>query len=80
MNDGLNSIVLLGELGKLEDKILDLQLRIEAETNRNVELKKSSDEYKDISNVKSPANCRLKINLGLSGDGHWAERESTRII
>lgn len=24
---------------------------------------------------KSPSNCRFQINLGLSGDGHWAERE-----
>ena len=24
---------------------------------------------------KSPSYCRFQINLGLSGDGHWAERE-----
>ena len=29
-DDGLNAIILLGELGNLEDKILDLELRIEA--------------------------------------------------
>ena len=74
-DDGLNTIVLLGELGNLEDKILDLQLRIEAESNRNTELKAASDEYKDKDSKKSPSNCRFQINLGLSGDGHWAERE-----
>ncbi len=37
-DDGLNAIILLGELGNLEDKILDLELRIEAESNRNTEL------------------------------------------
>lgn len=74
-NDGLNTIVLLGELGNLEDKILDLELRIEAESNRNAELKTTSDEYKDKDSKKSPSNCRFQINLGLSGDGHWAERE-----
>ena len=41
-DDGLNAIVLLGELGDLEDKILDLELRIETESNRNIELKKKS--------------------------------------
>lgn len=74
-DDGLNTIVLLGELGNLEDKILDLQLRIEVESNRNTELKAASDEFKDRDNKKSPSNCRFQINLGLSGDGHWAERE-----
>lgn len=74
-DDGLNTIVLLGELGNLEDKILDLQLRIEAESNRNTELKAASDEFKDRDSKKSPSNCRLQINLGLSGNGHWAERE-----
>ncbi|MCM1288751.1 MAG: AAA family ATPase [Clostridium sp.] len=74
-DDGLNTIILLGELGDLEDKILDLELRIEAESNRNIELKTASDEYKDRDNKKSPSNCRIQINLGLSGEGHWAERE-----
>lgn len=73
--DGLNTIVLLGELGNLEDKILDLELRIEAESKRNVGLKTDSDEYKDRENRKSPSYCRFQINLGLSGDTHWAGRE-----
>lgn len=73
--NGLNTIVLLGELGDLEDKILELELRIEAESQRNVVLKKDSDEYKDSKNKKSPSYCRFRINIGLSGDMHWAERE-----
>lgn len=74
-DDGLNTIVLLGELGNLEDKILDLQLRTEAESNRNTELKATFDEFNDKDNKKSTSYCRFQINLGLSGDGHWAERE-----
>ena len=74
-DDGLNTIVLFGELGDLEDKILDLQLRMEAESNRNTELKAVFAEFEDKDNQKAPSNCRLQINLGLSGDGHWAERE-----
>lgn len=73
--DGLNTIVLLGELGDLEGKILDFELKSEAETIRNVDLKKKADEYKDRDNKKSPTYCQYQINLGLSGDGHWAERE-----
>ena len=74
-DDGLNAIILLGELGNLEDKILDLELRIEAESKRNAELKIVAGEYKDKDNIKSPSNCKFQINLGLSGNGHWAERE-----
>ena len=74
-DDGLNTIVLFGELGNLEDKILDLQLKIEAESNRNTELKAISEEFEDKDSRKSPSNCRYQINLGLSGEGHWAERE-----
>lgn len=74
-DDGLNAIILLGELGNLEDKILDLELRIEAESKRNAELKTVDGEYKDKDNIKSPSNCKFQIKLGLSGNGHWAERE-----
>ena len=69
-DDGLNAIILLGELGNLEDKILDLELRIEAESKRNAELKTVVGEYKDKDNIKSPSNCKFQINLGASGSGH----------
>ena len=74
-DDGLNTIILLGDLGNLEDKILDLEHRIEAESNRNTEFKTVSSEYNDINNIKSSSNCMNRISLGLSGSGHWAERE-----
>lgn len=67
----------MGELGDLEDKILDLELRLEAESNRNTELRTTANEYKDRDNKKSPSNCRLQINFGLSGNEHWDEREKT---
>ena len=34
--DGLKTIVLLGELGDLEEKIQDLELEIEVEANKNI--------------------------------------------
>lgn len=69
-DDGLNAIILLGELGNLEDKILDLELRIEAESNRNREFKTATDEYRDRDNIKSPSYYKFQINLGLSGNEH----------
>lgn len=74
-DDGLNAIVLFGELGDIEDKMQDILLKTEVESNRNAELKKAAEEYRDSKNKKSPAYCRLQINLGLSGASHWAERE-----
>lgn len=50
-------------------------LDIEAESNRNTEFKTATGEYSDKDNKKSPSNCKFQINLGLSGNGHWAERE-----
>jgi len=73
--DGLNTIVLFGELGNLEDKILELNDKIKTESNSNTDLKLVSDDYKNRDSKRSPINCRAQISLGLSGDGHWAERE-----
>jgi wobble nucleotide-excising tRNase len=74
-DDGLKTIVLLGELGDLEDKIQDTELRIEAETNKNKDLKTALEELQDRENPKSAAYCRSQMNFGLSGDTHWAGRE-----
>ncbi len=49
-DDGLNAIILLGELGNLEDKILDLELRIEAESKRNAELKTVAGLKRNLTN------------------------------
>lgn len=73
--DGLKTIVLLGELGDLEEKIKDTELKIEAETKKNEGLKKTLGSLQDRENSKSVAYCRLQINLGLYGDAHWADRE-----
>lgn len=74
-DDGLKTIVLLGELGNLEEKIQDTELRIEAETKKNEDLKTALEGLQDRDNPKSVAYCRLQINLGLAGDTHWADRE-----
>ena len=74
-DDGLSTIVLFGELGNLEDRILTLQHELKTELIRNEELKAIAEEFKDQHSKKSPYNCRCQIIQGLSGDGHWAERE-----
>lgn len=74
-SDGLNTIVLLGELGDLEDKILDLELKLEAETKRKDEREEQVVIFTDRNSPKSPSYFKFKINLDLSEDGHWAERE-----
>lgn len=74
-DDGLKTIVLLGELGDIEEKIQDTELKIEAETKKNENLKTTLESLKDRENSKSVAYCRFQINLGLSGDTHWADRE-----
>ena len=66
-DNGLNAIVLLGELGDLEDKILDLELRIEAESNRNIELKKTADEYKDRDSKNLQATVDFRLTLDCPG-------------
>ena len=45
--DGLKTIVLLGELGGLEEKIQDTELIIEAETKKNKNLKTTLESLKD---------------------------------
>ena len=74
-DDGLSTIVLFGELGNLEDRILTLQHELKTELIRNEELKAIAEEFKDKHSKKSPYNCRCQIIKVLSGDGHWAERE-----
>lgn len=73
--DGLNTIVLLGDLGNVEDKISDIKLKVEAEKNKNISLRENKEEYVDKNNKKSLIYCKSQIVSGLSGDGHWAERE-----
>lgn len=73
--DGLKTIVLLGELGDLEEKIQDTELAIEAETKQNTELKENLEGLQDAENPESVYYCKMQINLGLSGDTNWAGRE-----
>lgn len=76
-DDGLNSIVLLGELGDLEDKILNIEKKINQEKINNKEYKNKLDELGDESSIISPAYFRSCIAKKLTGNGCWAEREKT---
>lgn len=73
--EGLNSIVLLGDLVNIEDKLANLNLKIDEELEINTKLKNEANEYLDIYNEKSPKYWRTQINRGLTGNDKWAERE-----
>lgn len=73
--DGLNSIVLLGEMGDLEDQITILESKIKTEETKNVELKKRKEDFENKDNEVSPKFYKNRISEGLAGAGHWAERE-----
>ncbi len=75
--DGLKTIVLLGELGDVEKRIQEIELIINDEIKKNEQLNKQLMELIDWKNPKSAAYCRNQINLALSGDTHWADREKT---
>ena len=74
-DDGLNSIVLLGDMGDLEERISNTERKISQEKINNKELKNKLDEFNDKNCTMSPIYCRLRIAQGLTGNGHWAERE-----
>ena len=74
-DDGLKTIVLLGELGDLEDQIQDIKQKIEAEGKKNEGLKATLETLQDQNNPNSEAYCKSQIYEALSGDTHWADRE-----
>ena len=74
-DDGLNTIVLFGELGNLEDRILDLQRMLDDEISKNKDYKATVEEFNDKNSEKSPSKCKAQIITELSEDGAWAERE-----
>lgn len=73
--DGLKSIVLLGEMGDLEDQITILESKIQTEETKHGELKKHKENFENEDNEVSPKFYRNRISEGLTGAGHWAERE-----
>ena len=73
--DGLSTIVMLGQQGNLEDQIAHAQEEydeLEAKQTAQAEI---CDKYKGHDSVLSPDHFLFGMNLALSGDGHWAGRE-----
>lgn len=73
--DGLDTIVVLGERKELEDQIINAEktMRI-AQENRDKQ-EKIILEYKDEANVISPAYYLKKMSASLKGDTNWAGRD-----
>ena len=74
-NDGLNAIVLLGELGEIEENINKAKDEINKEKESQEKQEEVCKKYKKIDSPESPLYFKTQINLALSGESHWAERE-----
>lgn len=73
--DGLNSIVLLGELGDIEEQIAQCKNTIENKEKETKELKNNLSELNDKKLEKSPLYWYANIKHTLSGTNGWADRE-----
>ncbi|MBP3604458.1 MAG: AAA family ATPase [Lachnospiraceae bacterium] len=74
-SDGLNAIVLLGELGEIEENIKKVKTEIHKEEENIKKQEEVCAKYKKVDSPESPQYFKMKINMGISGDSHWAERE-----
>lgn len=74
-DDGLNAIVLFGELGGIEEQIRTVNETINTEKQNKVKQEAVCNKYNKIDSPESPLYFKSKINLALSGEAHWAERE-----
>lgn len=74
-NDGLNAIVLLGELGEIEENIKNVEAEIHKEKENEKKQEEVCAKYKKADSPESPLYFKREINSGISGDSHWAERE-----
>lgn len=77
-SDGLNTIVMLGEQGDLEEKIKTAESDLHDATVTRQAQEELSKKYEDEAAVTAPAYYLSKMVAALKGDDHWAGRE--RII
>lgn len=73
--EGLDTIVVLGEQKELEDQINETRQKQE-ETQRKFDAQKEiCDTYNDEMNVVSPRYYKKIMDSSLRGDGNWAYRD-----
>lgn len=71
--EGLNSIVMLGEQVGLDEKLKELQSQQTEHKSRQDQLLKELDSYNDKNNPNSPLWYKNEIFKKLRADGGWAD-------
>lgn len=73
--DHLNTIVLLGEVVDLTDKITEAQKYVTKVKDEYERQQKIYADYNDSNNVKSPQKYKREMYTKLKGDKNWAGRD-----
>ena len=73
--EGLGSIIMLGKKADLTDKIEQATEQLSEAKDIQVEIKQKIEEYKDVTNLKSPYYYEEKMCMTLKNDDGWAGRE-----
>ena len=74
--DALETVVMLGETGELDDKLKEARERTEKLSSELEEKEKICGILKDDSNPKAPGYWKKQINKKLKGNNSWADRDS----
>lgn len=72
--DGIDTIVMLGEEGELDKQIEDNEIKKKTIENKIEALKALNAEYEDASNEKSPSYHYNQLYTALRDSGGWADR------
>ena len=73
--EGLGSIIMLGEKADLTVKIEQATEQLSKAKDIQVKIKQKIEEYKDVTNLKSPYYYKEKMCMTLKNDDGWAGRE-----
>lgn len=73
--EGLGSIIMLGEKADLTVKIEQATEQLSEAKDIQVEIKQKIEEYRDVTNLKSPYYYKEKMCMTLKNDDGWAGRE-----
>lgn len=73
--DGLNTIVMFGEIGDIADKIEKATETLKKSEKDYTDQYEKYTLYDDSTNILSPENQYEKVKSKLKGNGSWADRE-----
>ena len=73
--DGLDSIVMLGEQVGLMDLIKNATTELQVAETDKIQKKEAADEFVNVASDKSPKYYIEKMKSALKGDNNWAGRD-----